>query len=88
MRVSRIWRDISARIQAGYGHIPEESVTPGGLAVFCPTCPQPGVNLPDDWREDDQKYGEPPKLIKSLKSMLGGYTQGALSLMATSKQII
>jgi hypothetical protein len=55
MRVSRIWRDISARIQAGYGHNPERSVTPGTLAIFCPTCPQPGVNLPEDWREDAQQ---------------------------------
>ena len=55
MRVSRTWRDISARIQAGYGHHLNEPVTPGGLAIFCPACPQPGVNLPDDWREDVQK---------------------------------
>ena len=24
---------------------------PGGLAVVCPVCPQPDVNLPNDWRE-------------------------------------
>jgi hypothetical protein len=50
-----MWRDISARIRAGYGHHPKKLVTPGALAIFCPTCPQPGVNLPEDWREDDQK---------------------------------
>ncbi|KIN97248.1 hypothetical protein M404DRAFT_16790 [Pisolithus tinctorius Marx 270] len=24
---------------------------PGGLAVLCPACPQPGMNLPDDWKD-------------------------------------
>ena len=24
---------------------------PGGLAVVCPACPQPDVNLPSDWRD-------------------------------------
>jgi hypothetical protein len=65
MRVSRAWRDISARIKAGYGHHPEAPVTPGSLAIFCPACPQPGVNLPDDWREDDQKYVALPELTKT-----------------------
>jgi len=27
----------------------DESSTPGGLAIFCPSCPQPGINLPPDW---------------------------------------
>ena len=67
MRVSRAWRDISARIKAGYGHHPEAPVTPGSLAIFCPACPQPGVNLPDDWREDDQKYVALPELTKTTK---------------------
>ena len=30
----------------------QSSETPGAceLALFCPTCPQPGINLPDNWR--------------------------------------
>ena len=55
MRVSRVWRDIVARIQAGCGHNVEKPVTPGDLAIFCPTCPQPGVNLPSDWKNDEQR---------------------------------
>ena len=23
----------------------------GNMAIFCPSCPQPGINLPPDWRE-------------------------------------
>jgi hypothetical protein len=26
-----------------------EGTLPGELAVECPACPQPGVNIPDDW---------------------------------------
>lgn len=25
----------------------------GELAFFCPVCPQPGINIPDNWREMD-----------------------------------
>jgi len=28
------------------GHTPED----GTMAIFCPACPQPGVNLPEDWQ--------------------------------------
>ena len=27
------------------------SSPPGSLALFCPSCPQPGINLPPDWME-------------------------------------
>ncbi|KAI6020717.1 hypothetical protein BKA83DRAFT_28289 [Pisolithus microcarpus] len=26
---------------------------PGGLAMVCPACPQPGMNLPDDWKNTE-----------------------------------
>ena len=35
----------------GYGHDEERSPGPGELSVFCPSCPQPGINLPDDWKD-------------------------------------
>jgi len=56
MRTSRAWRDVIARIQAGYGHTAEGIVEPGALAIFCPACPQPGVNLPDDWEKDKRRW--------------------------------
>ena len=56
MQVSRAWRDIRARIQAGCGHMAGSEVTPGALAVFCPACPQPGINLPKDWEKDEQRW--------------------------------
>lgn len=27
----------------------------GELAVFCPACPQPGINLPRNWKEDEER---------------------------------
>ena len=39
---------------AGYGHNKKDPRKPdaGSLANFCPTCPQPGKNLPENWKED------------------------------------
>jgi hypothetical protein len=55
MRVSRQWRDLLARKRFGYGHDTDKKPGNGDLALFCPACPQPGVNLPDDWKnEPDQ----------------------------------
>jgi len=56
MRVSRIWRDLMARINSGLGHEEIAELQPGGLAIFCPACPQPGVNLPKEWDRDPKRY--------------------------------
>ncbi|KAG9044752.1 hypothetical protein FS837_007576 [Tulasnella sp. UAMH 9824] len=32
-----------------------EGIQAGGLVVPCPTCPKPGVNIPDDWKTDPLK---------------------------------
>lgn len=56
-RLSRCWRWIKKLKWAGFGHKEANIMTPapGELAIFCPTCPQPGVNLPSNWREDENK---------------------------------
>ncbi|KAI9429637.1 hypothetical protein H4582DRAFT_2114301 [Lactarius indigo] len=36
----------------------------GSMAIFCPACPQPGINLPDDWK--DRYNDEPYAFIKHL----------------------
>ena len=28
----------------------------GSLALFCPACPQPGINLEDDWKQRYPEY--------------------------------
>ena len=54
LRVSRQWRNQKMRRWAGFGHR-TESIGPGDLAVTCPACPQPGKNLPDDWKNDAEQ---------------------------------
>src|ERR1700678_4043780 len=34
-----------------FGTIYSSSPSPGNLSIFCPSCPQPGINLPSDWKE-------------------------------------
>ncbi|KAI6125608.1 hypothetical protein EDD16DRAFT_1517081 [Pisolithus croceorrhizus] len=50
MRVSQLWRDLKHRKWFGIGHGAEKDPGDGGLALFCPACPQPGLNLPADWK--------------------------------------
>lgn len=53
-RAARGYRNLQLRRWSGFtdGQVdPKE----GALAVFCASCPQPGINLPDDWREDVNK---------------------------------
>ncbi|KAH8976825.1 hypothetical protein EDB86DRAFT_2839044 [Lactarius hatsudake] len=60
LRASRQWRDLKNRIQSGLGHqnggIP---ATDGSMAIFCPACPQLGINLPDDWKISGQEVSQP-----------------------------
>ncbi|KAH9008575.1 hypothetical protein EDB84DRAFT_1281054 [Lactarius hengduanensis] len=51
LRASRQWRDLKRRMESGLGHQPEGERPPdGAMAIFCPACPQPGINLPTDWK--------------------------------------
>lgn len=40
----------------GYAHKPDQDIPAGGLATFCPACPQPGINLPDNYKEDPDQW--------------------------------
>jgi CxC2 like cysteine cluster associated with KDZ transposases len=53
-RMSRLWRWMKKLKWAGYGHNKQDpqNPPPGALVNFCPACPQPGVNLPDNWKDD------------------------------------
>ena len=52
MRALRQWRDLASRRRAGQPLEPEVELKPGDLALFCPACPQPGINLPENWEHD------------------------------------
>jgi hypothetical protein len=47
MRVSRQWRNLQALKRSGAAHASNER-GPGDLALFCATCPQPGINVSMD----------------------------------------
>ncbi|KAJ7070422.1 hypothetical protein B0H15DRAFT_807086 [Mycena belliarum] len=55
------WRHLLLLKRGGVGNNGECKVADTGpeeLAVLCPACPRPGVNLPDDWESasDDDKF--------------------------------
>ncbi|KAJ7631946.1 hypothetical protein DFH06DRAFT_1337469 [Mycena polygramma] len=52
MRTMRQWRHLLMLKRAGRANDGDRLVAetkPGELAVVCPACPQPGVNLPEGW---------------------------------------
>lgn len=56
-RLSRCWRWLKKLKWAGLGHTDANltETSSGELAIFCPTCPQPGINLPADWKDDPNR---------------------------------
>jgi hypothetical protein len=55
MRITRQWRNLKDWIWFGFGHR-EREPGEGELALFCPVCPQAGINLPPDWLDDPERY--------------------------------
>ena len=49
MRVSRQMRKL--QVSKRFGEVYGTSSEPGKLTIFCPSCPQPDVNLPPNWRD-------------------------------------
>lgn len=48
----RQYRYLQMLLRAGIGNTPGrdlDSLSPGELAVLCPACPRPNVNIPDEW---------------------------------------
>ena len=47
------WRHLKLLKWGGRGHDPSDVVgtKPGELVVVCPSCPHPGINLPDGWED-------------------------------------
>jgi len=51
MRIIRQWRNLKGLKRGGRGHDEGgiDGTKPGELALLCPACPHPGINLPPDW---------------------------------------
>jgi len=56
-RMSRLWRWMKKLKWAGIGHNGKSAmnVERGELANYCPACPQPGINLPENWKADPNR---------------------------------
>ncbi|KAF7327520.1 CxC2 domain-containing protein [Mycena kentingensis (nom. inval.)] len=52
LRMTRQYRHLLILKRGGRGHTsdPIHETPPGSLAIRCPACPRPGVNLPEDWQ--------------------------------------
>ncbi|KAH9481115.1 hypothetical protein JR316_0005635 [Psilocybe cubensis] len=58
-RMTRLWRWMKKLKWAGFaGHNGRSAldVKKGELAVFCPACPQPGINLDENWKDDKNRW--------------------------------
>ena len=49
IRVNRQMRKLE--LLKRFGSIYDKSSISTNLTLFCPSCPQPGINLPPNWRE-------------------------------------
>ncbi|KAF9521267.1 hypothetical protein CPB83DRAFT_778970, partial [Crepidotus variabilis] len=49
-RVSRQWRNL--KLRKWFGKTDQDSLGRGELALFCASCPQVNVNLPQGWEEE------------------------------------
>ena len=56
-RMSRLWRWMKHLKWAGYGSTTKKAsdVSAGQLTIFCPACPQSGINIPDNWIDDPSR---------------------------------
>ncbi|KAJ7662673.1 hypothetical protein DFH06DRAFT_1325031 [Mycena polygramma] len=52
-RMTRMWRNLQMAKRAARGHVVSgiARTAAGECALLCPACPQPGKNLPPNWRD-------------------------------------
>ncbi|KAF7298285.1 CxC2 domain-containing protein [Mycena chlorophos] len=58
LRMVREWRHLLLLKRGGrFGHQSSsaEDVSPGELAIRCPACPRPGINIPENWQDAPPK---------------------------------
>jgi len=69
MRMTLQWQHLKLLKQHGRGHDKSGAAgtKPGELAIQCPTCPRPGVNLPEGWKDAplSEQYVSRLRILKS-----------------------
>ncbi|KAJ7049316.1 hypothetical protein C8F01DRAFT_1002463 [Mycena amicta] len=68
IRMSRQWDFLMRAKRAGRGHQPNgvRTTPPGGLAVRCWACPDPGRNMPDGWENAPESEAYRHALLLAL----------------------
>jgi len=58
LRMSRLWRWMKKLKWAGFGNGQKKAAdaAEAELSIFCLACPQIGINIPDDWKDDLNRY--------------------------------
>ena len=93
-RMSRIWRWIKRLKWAGYpgNNKQVKDIAAGELAVFCAACPQPGINIPENWKEDKAREVKRLTFLRyrniNVIELTGGYTSVFSWPMETSRPIM
>lgn len=56
LHVSQEWRDLRNHMCGGQAHDHVTDFVPGALALFCPACPQLGINIPleNEWKGEER----------------------------------
>jgi hypothetical protein len=82
------WGHLHLLKRAGRGHDPAGVAATGWgeCAVLCPACPQPGKNLPENWKDVPEKdaYAYLSVNVYLLTSVLGGFMHCIWAWMLTS----
>jgi hypothetical protein len=58
LQMSRLWQWMKRLKWAGFGQDTKRNsgmAANAELSVFCPACPQPGINIEDDWQDGPDK---------------------------------
>ena len=50
-----MWRALATQKRFGFEYGENEDPKLGSMAIFCALCAQPGINLPEDWREYENR---------------------------------
>ena len=67
MRAATQWRHLKMLKRAGRGHDPTgvDGTRDGELALRCPACPRPDVNLPKDWQNGPKEFKYVPLCVST-----------------------
>jgi len=83
------WHHIKMLKPAARGHNPAGTAATkeGELAVLCPACPQPGINLPEGWEDASPHLRCVVVFLPVLRLTEGLNTDGCIDFFSVLMQI-